>query len=146
MKIMNIQKVNMKYDIHQTIEKVTTVLEGIENLSRDDLEFFNIYNYIKTFTRKNFDEHEDYDSLFDLIPYTEQAGIQYTAIKVCKKFIWYINHGFNVKIALDITEEQFFQQSTVQDFGDMIYETIINCNKLINILGKIHGNELRSKA
>jgi hypothetical protein len=135
----------MKLTIHQTIDKVTQFLENVDNLTHFDLKFFNINNYIIALTNQNFDECDEYVSLFDLIPYTE-GELHDTTIKVCKKLIWYMRPGFDVRIPLNITEEEFFQQSTVQDFGDMIYETIINCNKLINILGKIHGNELRSKA
>jgi len=135
-------KANMKLDIHQTIDKVTKFLENIDDLRYDDLKFFNITNYILVFSKsQNFDECDEYVSLFDLIPYTEEGEIYDVTIKVCKKLIWYIRPGFNVRINLDMTEEMFFQQSTVQNFYDIPYETIENCNKLISILGKIYHNE-----
>lgn len=131
----------MKYDIHETINKVVKFLENVDDLKHDDLKFFNLNEYIIVLSNGNFDECDEYDSLFDLIPYTEEGVLHETTIKVCKKLIWYITRGFNVRINLDITEEQFFQQSTVQNFYDIPYETIENCNKLISVLGKIYHNE-----
>lgn len=131
----------MKLDIHQTIDKVTKFLENIDDLRYDDFKFFNLHKYIIVLDKGNFDDRDEYGSLFDLIPYTEEGEIYDVTIKVCKKLIWYIRPGLEVRINLDITEEMFFQQSTVQNFYDIPYETIENCNKLISILGKIYHNE-----
>ncbi len=137
----------MNYNLNETLEWMVSVLGQVDNLTRDIIDSHGMFMNLTALSKKNFNELSEYEVLFTVKanPISLKPGFDNQIIMVTKNRLFFVNSSEWITLDNDITLEEFFQRSTIEDFGTLSYESIENCRKLITILGRVHANELESK-
>lgn len=116
-------------NINEVLRQHIKIIKTFDHpITRKELEIYGLRKFIRTI--RHVPESTDTDELFAIGDNTTDLGY----IKVSNSLLWYFNKSFNVRFDSNYTEEQFFQQSTVQNFYNLEPDICDNVKELKSLL------------
>ena len=116
-------------NINEVLRQHIKIINAFDHpITREELEFYGLKKFIHV--TRHVPTSNSTAELFALGDNMTDLGY----IKVSDELLWYFNKSFNVRFNANYTEEQFFQQSTVQNFYNLEPVICDNVKELKSLL------------
>ncbi|QOI71943.1 hypothetical protein pEaSNUABM47_00481 [Erwinia phage pEa_SNUABM_47] len=121
-------------NINTLLRQYIKIIKSFDHpITRDEIEIYGFNNCIRNL--RTTPCNTSTDLLFDFGRYTHDKKFNHIGIiKVSSELLWYIYFGGNIRFKTDLTEEEIFQQSTVNNFYDLEPDVASNISELISLL------------
>lgn len=126
----------MTIDHSKFTRQIRLILDSFDDCDKthQNLTYYGIKKHI-TFYRWR-EMPTGYDCYFTL---TLQNDVD---VKTSERIIWFIGVNVNIRIDTDITEERFFQESTINDYKFIDYSLIKEIQELIRTTLPFFENDI----
>lgn len=119
-------------NINEVLRQTIKIIKSFDHpITRSEITMYGLDNFIHSIRHVS---NGDFDILFDFGKYSFDEKSDLGIIKVSYKLLMYIYEGGHIRFSTDYTEEQLFQQSTVQNYYDLEPDFAENMKKLIVLL------------
>lgn len=116
-------------NINEILRQHIKIIKTFEHpITREELELYGLQRFIHV--TRHVPTSNNTAELFALGDNMTDLGY----LKVSNELLWYFNKSFNVRFNANYTEEQFFQQSTVQNFYNLEPDICDNVKELKSLL------------
>ncbi|SOK58734.1 hypothetical protein [Yersinia phage fHe-Yen9-04] len=124
----------MLNDINTLLRQCIKIIKSFDHpITRDEIQMYGLDNYIRNLRITMYNTSTDV--LFDFGRYTHDKKFNHIGIiKVSSEILWYIYFGGNIRFKTNLTEEEIFQQSTINNYYDLEPDIAKNISELISLL------------
>lgn len=122
-------------NINEVLKQTIKIIKSFDHpITLEEIRMYGLCKFIRRITTTK-SENASSQLLFEFGRYTyddeyNNIGI----IKVSYEVLWYFYFGGHIRFDANITQEELFQQSTVQNFYDLEPDIATNIKELISLL------------